>query len=111
MLDKAPIGYLSPAHLSEGDRLLAKKMVAENPTEIMFEAITLDLIVGLENVSENANNFYDDLEVLKRLGFSENFCKILVDAYNQNFYYILFHEYGPINHSYESLTDEYHVFD
>ncbi len=78
--------------------------------EIGFDVLSLDLVVAPENVGRDPDDFYEALETLGKLGFSENFCRILYEVYSQELLYILFHEYPLANPLYEEVTHEYDVF-
>lgn len=118
MIDIAPIGYLSPAHLSEEDRLLVNRYArAGEPVKhsgesgsIFFLFLSLDLAVQLEELN-NSEDLHRDLHLLRSAGFSVNFCNILGDAFHQNLKYVLFHEDAPTNQKYRIVSDEVHVYD
>ncbi|KPQ27411.1 MAG: hypothetical protein HLUCCX14_15180 [Marinobacter excellens HL-55] len=113
----APIGYLSPAHLSEKDRSLANlfgqggSSISYAPTQecsIFFSFLALDLIVLIENVGDR-KHLLDELSLIRKAGFSNQFCKIIYDAFSAGLKYVLFHEYGPEDPKYSILSHEYHV--
>jgi len=114
----APMGYLSPAHLSDKDRVLANFFKEERDSisyvrdapVIGFSFLSLDLVVMLEAV-ENRAHLLEQLGLLREAGFSYELCKILHDAFMDELIYVLFHENAPEDPRYPILSDEYHVLE